>query len=93
MIKHHQIHERVVRLLSEEACQPTPSDTERKRMEELTDYARRHLTPLTRQIFRMRFLDEMKVLDIAAQMGISRQTVHAHLRQAIEGIRKKYEKK
>lgn len=93
MIEHHQIHERVVRLLSEEACQPTPSDTERKRMEELTDYARRHLTPLTRQIFRMRFLDEMKVMDIAAQMGISRQTVHAHLRQAIEGIRKKYEKK
>ena len=66
---------------------------EHRLMDELLDYNRRHLTPLTRQIFKMRYLDEMKVMDIASQLGISRQSVHAHLRQAIEGIRKYYDKK
>ena len=93
MIEHHQVHERIIRLLSEEACLPTPTDIEHRLMDELLDYNRRHLTPLTRQIFKMRYLDEMKVMDIASQLGISRQSVHAHLRQAIEGIRKYYDKK
>ena len=39
------------------------------------------------QIFRLRYLREMTCQEVADTMGVSRQTVHNHLRESIEHIR------
>ena len=40
-----------------------------------------------RQIFRLRYLREMTCQEVADTLGVSRQTVHHHLRESIEKIR------
>ena len=87
LLEHRQVHERFFRLMSGEAVQLTSSGDEQLRMEELMLYIRRHLPPLSQDIFRLRFLREMTCQEVADALGISRQTVHSHLQQAIGRIR------
>jgi RNA polymerase sigma-70 factor (ECF subfamily) len=56
-------------------------------MTELMQYVKEHLPPLSQQIFRLRFLREMTCQEVADTLGISRMTVHSHLKESLEQIR------
>ena len=87
VIGRKQVREKFLRLLSEEATEPTMIDGEQLRMKELMEYVEAHLSPMSQQIFRLRYLREMTCQEVADTMGISRQTVHHHLRASMEQIR------
>ena len=87
VLERKKVRERFLRLLSTEAVEPTVAEGERLRMEELMGYVNAQLPPLSRRIFRLRYLQEMTCQEVADALGISRQTVHAHLRQSAERIR------
>ena len=87
VMERKQVRERLVHLLSVAATAPTMTDSEQWRMTELMQYVDNHLPPMSRQIFRLRYLREMTCQEVADTLGVSRQTVHHHLRESIEKIR------
>jgi len=87
VLERKQVRERFMRLLSEEATEPTITNSEQLRMSELMLYVEEHLPPLNRQIFRLRYLREMTCQEVADELSISRITVHRHLRESLERIR------
>lgn len=90
VLQHKQVHERFARLLTEGTDTPV-SDTlveEQMRMEELMRYVRDNLSPMEQNVFRLRYLREMSCQEVAEALNVSRQTVHAHLKQTVEKIRK-----
>ena len=87
VIERKKVRERFMRLLSDNATEPTMNHSEQLRMTELMQYVEKHLPPITLQIFRLRYLREMTCQEVADTMGVSRQTVHNHLRESIEHIR------
>ena len=87
VIEQKQVRERFLRLLSEEATEPTTANDEQLRMTELMQYVEEHLPPLSQQIFRLRYLREMTCQEVADALGISRMTVHNHLKESVEQIR------
>ena len=44
--------------------------------------------PMSLKIFRLRYLQEMTCQEVAEALNVSRQTVHTHLKQSVEKIRK-----
>ena len=90
MLQHKQVQERFARLLTEGTDTPV-SDTlveEQMRMEELMRYVRDNLSPMEQNVFRLRYLREMSCQEVGEALNVSRQTVHAHLKQTVEKIRK-----
>ena len=87
VIERKKVRERFMRLLSDTATETTISNGEQLRMTELMQYVEKHLSPMSLQIFRLRYLREMTCQEVADTLGISRQTVHNHLRESIEHIR------
>jgi RNA polymerase sigma-70 factor (ECF subfamily) len=87
VLERKQVRERFVKLISEEAVRPTLADSEKQRMAELMEYVEGNLPEMSRQIIRLRYLRDMSCQEVADTLGVSRQTVHSYLRQAIESIR------
>ena len=87
VLERKQVRERFRRLLSIDAVQSTVAEGEQLRLAELLQHMERHLPPLSLQVFRLRYLQEMTGQEVADALGISRQTVHSHLRKSIEQIR------
>ena len=87
VLKRKQVRERFLQLFSDEATQPAIAEGERLRMEELIRFVHEQLPPLSQQVFRLRYQQEMTCQEVADTLGISRQTVHAHLQQSIAKIR------
>ena len=87
VMERKQVRKRFLRLLSEEATEPTITNSEQLRMSELIQYVEEHLPPLSQQIFRLRYLREMTCQKVADTLGISRMTVHSHLKESVEQIR------
>ena len=87
VIERKKVRERLVRLLSDATTEPTMTDSEHWRMTELMQYVEKHLSPISQQIFRLRYLREMTCQEVADTLGVSRQTVHHHLRESIAQIR------
>ena len=90
VLQHKQVQERFARLLTEGTDTPV-SDTlveEQMRMEELMRYVRDNLSPMEQNVFRLRYLREMSCQEVGEALNVSRQTVHAHLKQTVEKIRK-----
>lgn len=87
VIMRKQVRERFLRLLSDEATDPKITESEQLRMTELMQYVEKNLSPMNQQIFRLRYLCDMTCQEVANALSISRQTVHAHLRESIEQIR------
>ena len=87
VIERKKVRERFVCLFSDVAAETTLADGEQLRMTELMQYVETHLSPMSLQIFRMRYLRDMTCQEVADTMGVSRQTVHNHLRDSIEHIR------
>ena len=90
VLQHKQVQERFVRLLTEESDALVCKDTveEQMQMEELMRYLQDCLPPMSIEIFRLRYLQEMTCQEVAEALNVSRQTVHAHLRQTMEKTRK-----
>ena len=57
-------------------------------MKELMRYVRDNLSPFEQNVFRLRYLREMTCQEVADALNVSRQTVHTHLKQSLEKIRK-----
>ena len=90
VLQHKQVHERFARLLTEDTDTLVSDNTVEKQMhmEELMRYVRENLSSLELQIFRLRYLREMTCQEMAEALNVSRQTVHTHLKQIVEKIRK-----
>lgn len=90
VLQHKQVQERFVRLLTEESDTLVCKDTveEQMQMEELMRYLQDCLPPMSIEIFRLRYLQEMTCQEVADALNVSRQTVHSHLKQSLEKIRK-----
>ena len=87
VLERKQVRERFARLFSAEAVEPSVGNDDRLRMEELMRFIHDHLPPLSQQVFRLRYLQEMTCQEVADALGVSRQTVHTHLQQSIAKIR------
>ena len=86
VIRHKQMRERFIRLYST-AAEPQDSGPEDSVMlAELRNYIDTHLSPLSRLIFTLRYLEDMTCQQVAEVVGVSRVTVHHHLSQSLEKI-------
>ena len=90
VLQHKQVKERFARLQTEDSDTLVSSDIveEQMQMEELMHYLQNNLPPLSQEIFRQRYLQEMTCQEVAEALNVSRQTVHAHLKQTVEKIRR-----
>ena len=90
VLQHKQVQERFARLLTEDTDTLVSDNTveEQMQMEELMRYVRENLSSLELQIFRLHYLREMTCQEVAEALNVSRQTVHTHLKQTVEKIRK-----
>lgn len=90
VLQHKQVQERFARLLTEDTDTFVSDNTveAQMQMEELMRYVRENLSSLELQIFRLRYLREMTYQEVAEALNVSRQTVHTHLKQTVEKIRK-----
>ena len=89
VLQHKQVKERFARLLTADSDTLVSSDTaeEQMQMEELMRYLQDSLPPLSQEIFRLRYLQEMTCQEVAEALNVSRQTVHTHLKQTVERIK------
>ena len=92
VLQHMQVQERFARLLIEDSDTLVSNDTveEQMQMEELMRYLQNSLPPMSLEIFRLRYLQEMTCQEVAEALNVSRQTVHTHLKQTVEIIRTYY---
>ena len=90
VLQHKQVQERFARLLTEGTDTHVSDNSveEQMQMEELMRYVRDNLSPLEQNVFRLRYLQEMTCQEVADALNVSRQTVHTHLKQSVEKIRK-----
>ena len=90
VLQHRQVQERFALLLTEETDTLVCDNTveEQMQMEELMRYVRDNLSPLEQNVFRLRYLRDMTCQEVADALNVSRQTVHTHLKQSVEKIRK-----
>ncbi|MBE6261170.1 MAG: sigma-70 family RNA polymerase sigma factor [Prevotella sp.] len=90
VLQHKQVHERFVRLLTKDTDALVGDNTveEHMQMKELMRFVRDNLSPLEQKVFRLRYLREMTCQEVAKALNVSRQTVHTHLKQSVEKIRK-----
>ena len=90
VLQHRQVQERFARLLTEDTDTLVSDNTveEQMQMKELMRYVRDNLSPFEQNVFRLRYLREMTCQEVADALNVSRQTVHTHLKQSLEKIRK-----
>ena len=90
VLQHKQVQERFARLLTEDADTLISDNLmeEQMRMEELMRYVRDNLSPMEQNVFRLHYLKEMTCQEVVEVLNVSRQTVHTHLKQTVEKIRK-----
>ena len=90
VLQHKQVHERFARLLTDDTDTFVSDNTvgAQMQMEELMSYVRDNLSPMEQNVFRLRYVREMTCQEMAEVLNVSRQTVHTHLKQSVEKIRK-----
>ena len=92
VISHKSIRERVEKLFLQESLQNrivSPYDDDR--LDRLMQFIETEIPPLSRQIFRLRFLREMSYEEVAQTVGVSKVTVYNHLSQSLQRIRKHFD--
>ena len=92
VLGHKSVRERVEKLISQEMMQHSlamPNDDDR--LERLMLFIDRELPPPSRQMLKLRFLDEMTYAEVAQVTGVSRVTIHKHISQALKQIRNYFE--
>ena len=90
VLQHKQVQERFACLLTEDADTFVSDNTveAQMQMEELMSYVRDNLSLMEQNVFRLRYRREMTCQEVAEALNVSRQTVHTHLKQTVEKIRK-----
>lgn len=92
VISHKSIRERVEKLFLQESLQNrivSPYDDDR--LDRLMQFIETEIPPLSRQIFRLRFLREMSYEEVAQTVGVSKVTVYNHLSQSLQRIREHFD--
>lgn len=92
VISHKSIRERVEKLFLQESLQNRivpPYDDDR--LDRLMQFIETEIPPLSRQIFRLRFLREMSYEEVAQTVGVSKVTVYNHLSQSLQRIREHFD--
>ena len=84
VIRHKRLRERFASLYVAEPVTDAADDS--LMLSELREYIDKHLPPLTRRIFTLRYLQDMTCQQVAEAVGVSRVTVHHHLSQSLEKI-------
>ena len=93
VLSHKSIRERVEKLFLQESRPIHSNDADDDRLERLTQFIEAELSPLSRQIFQLRFLREMSYEEVAQATGVSKVTVYNHLAQSLQRIREHFSKK
>ena len=87
VLSHKDVRERVEKLYSAELMQSQVVHVnDDDRLERLMLFVENELPPLSRQIFRLRFLREMTYEEVAQTTGVSKVTVYNHLSQSLRQI-------
>lgn len=92
VISHKSIRERVEKLFLQESLQNrivSPYDDDR--LDRLMQFIETEIPPLSRQIFKLRFLREMSYEEVAQTVGVSKVTVYNHLSQSQQRIREHFD--
>jgi RNA polymerase sigma-70 factor (ECF subfamily) len=93
VLSHKSVREQVEKLFSEELKQRhIIARNEDERLDRLMQYIERELPPLSQQILRLRFLQEMTYEEVAQEVGVSKVTVYNHLWQLMHRIKEYFSK-
>ena len=93
VLSHKSVREQVEKLFSQELKQRHIIDrNEDERLDRLMQYIERELPPLSQQILRLRFLQEMTYEEVAQEVGVSKVTVYNHLWQSMHRIKEYFSK-
>ncbi len=88
VLSHKSVREQVEKLFSQELKQQhIIARNEDERLDRLMQYIERELPPLSQQILRLRFLQEMTYEEVAQEVGVSKVTVYNHLWQSMHRIK------
>ncbi len=82
-ITHKSVKERVTKLIGD-AQRTEMQAAKDERLEEVADFVRHHLPPLTQRIFQLRYIEGMSYQEIADAAGVSKVTVYNHLSEAVD---------
>lgn len=86
VMAHRQTTERFARLMLQQGAETDTAADDMDRLDELLQFVDRQLLPLSRRIFRLRFLEDMTYQEVADEVGVSKVTVFNHLSQSMEKI-------
>lgn len=86
VIRHRRVQERFTRLYVTQQEPLADAMDDSVMLEELRRYIDANLSPLSRRIFMLRYLQDMTVQKVAYAVGVSRVTVYHHLSQSLERI-------
>ena len=86
VIRHKQMRERFIKLYATNAAPLADGSDDSMMLAELREFIDNHLSPLSRRIFTLRYLQDMTCQQVADAVGVSRVTVHHHLSQSLEKI-------
>ena len=93
VLSHKSVREQVEKLFSQELKQRhIIARNEDERLDRLMQYIERELPPLSQQILRLRFLQEMTYEEVAQEVGVSKVTVYNHLWQSMHRIKEYFSK-
>lgn len=86
VIRHKHMRERFIKLYSTNAEPLVDGPDDSMMLADLRDFIDTRLSPLSRRIFSLRYLQDMTCQQVAEALGVSRVTVHHHLSQSLEKI-------
>ena len=86
VMAHRQTIERFAQLMLQQGAETDTAADDMDRLDELLQFVDRQLSPLSRRIFRLRFLEDMTYQEVADEVGVSKVTVFNHLSQSMEKI-------
>ncbi len=93
VLSHKSVREQVEKLFSEELKQRhIIARNEDERLDRLMQYIEGELPPLSQQILRLRFLQEMTYEEVAQEVGVSKVTVYNHLWLSMHRIKEYFSK-
>ena len=93
VLSHKSMRERVERLFLQESMQShIVSMNDDDRLERLMQFVETRLSPLSQQIFRLRFLEEMTYDEVSQAVGVSKVTIYNHLSQSLRQINEYFSK-
>ncbi len=93
VLSHKSVREQVEKLFSQELQQRhIIARNEDERLDRLMQYIEGELPPLSQQILRLRFLQEMTYEEVAQEVGVSKVTVYNHLWQSMHRIKEYFSK-